>query len=315
MSELERNSGTPAPVSLPTAGRMLQNARRAAGLSLEELATRLKVSVARLQALEEDRFDEWPDMNLVRAVSASVCRHVRLDPTIILALLPKAEKILWSSVGSNSAVGFRARSGLTLRNPSRFANGSLLLLALGIGITALGIYFGPSIQSLFQDFWSRQLQPSASAVPSAIIDPVLPPDAGPTDTRVGSGTAETPVGLPAAQGTVTGSVAAVPSLGISQSVPASALSATSTKAGVGGTSTAPVLTFKARGLTWVAVTDAQGVSVLRKTLVAGETASASGALPLWVVVGRADHTDVLVRGQSLKLEPSAPENVARFKVQ
>ena len=79
-----------------------------------------------------------------------------------------------------------------------------------------------------------------------------------------------------------------------------------------------MLVFKARGLTWVAVTDAKGVSLLRKTLAAGETANAnaaSAALPLWVVVGRADKIDVEVRGQRLKLEPSAPDNVARFKVQ
>ena len=42
-----------AAAALPTAGQMLNNARRAAGLSLEDLAARVKVPVARLQALEE----------------------------------------------------------------------------------------------------------------------------------------------------------------------------------------------------------------------------------------------------------------------
>jgi hypothetical protein len=32
-------------------------------------------------------------------------------------------------------------------------------------------------------------------------------------------------------------------------------------------------------------------------------------------VGRVDHTEVLVRGKTMKLEPTAPDNVARFKVQ
>jgi cytoskeleton protein RodZ len=71
-----------------TAGQLLHNARQAASLSLEELAARVKVPVARLQALEDDRFDSWPDMNVVRAVAAGICRHVRLDPAVVLSRLP-----------------------------------------------------------------------------------------------------------------------------------------------------------------------------------------------------------------------------------
>jgi cytoskeleton protein RodZ len=53
---------------------------------------------------------------------------------------------------------------------------------------------------------------------------------------------------------------------------------------------------------------------LRKTLAAGETASASGALPLSVVVGRADSTVVEVRGKAFDLAPVSRDNVARFEV-
>ena len=77
---------------------------------------------------------------------------------------------------------------------------------------------------------------------------------------------------------------------------------------------ATVLLFKARGNTWVEVTDAKGVVLLRRTLVMAEAAEVSGALPLSVVVGRADHTDVIVRGQAFALDPYIQENVARFKV-
>jgi len=75
-----------------------------------------------------------------------------------------------------------------------------------------------------------------------------------------------------------------------------------------------VLAFKARGTSWVEVTDAQGVVQLRRTLVTGETVGVSGALPLSVVVGRADVTDVMVRGKPFSLETVARENVARFEV-
>lgn len=296
MSESELNPSSTVPVSAPTAGGMLRNARIAAGLSLDDLAARVKVPVSRLQSLEDDRFDEWTDKNLVRALVASVCRHVRIDPAIVLSLLPKAEILVWSSVASDSAVGFKDRGGFNLRSPRGLARLPLALLALGLALVALAIYVGPWLQASFDGVLGRPL-PVAAPAP-APTDPVLPPDAGPTDTRVGAGTADSPSGLPMASGALTEPASSAPASMAVASAPS-----------------APLLVFKARGLTWVGVTDAKGVSLLRKTLAAGETASTSGALPLWVVVGRADLTDVEVRGQALKLEPTAPENVARFKVQ
>jgi len=75
-----------------------------------------------------------------------------------------------------------------------------------------------------------------------------------------------------------------------------------------------LVSFKASGTTWIEVIDAKNTLLLRRTMEAGDTAAASGALPLSVVVGRADLTEVAVRGKALALEPS-PDNVARFKVQ
>ena len=62
------------------------------------------------------------------------------------------------------------------------------------------------------------------------------------------------------------------------------------------------------------VTDAKGAVVLRRTLVAGDVVGATGALPMTAVVGRADTTQVEVRGKLLNLLPLARDNVARFEV-
>ena len=75
-----------------------------------------------------------------------------------------------------------------------------------------------------------------------------------------------------------------------------------------------LVVFKARGPSWVEVADASGVVQLRKTMAAGETASATGAVPLSVVVGRADVTDVVVRGGAFDLVPVTRDNVARFQI-
>ena len=60
--------------------------------------------------------------------------------------------------------------------------------------------------------------------------------------------------------------------------------------------------------------DANGVVQLRRILATGETVGVSGALPLAVVVGRADVTDIQVRGKPFDLAAVSKENVARFEV-
>ena len=54
--------------------------------------------------------------------------------------------------------------------------------------------------------------------------------------------------------------------------------------------------------------------VLRRTLAAGEEVGATGVLPLSAVVGRADATQVQVRGQAFDLTTVSKDNVARFEV-
>jgi cytoskeleton protein RodZ len=75
-----------------------------------------------------------------------------------------------------------------------------------------------------------------------------------------------------------------------------------------------LVVLTAKSASWVEVIDASGTVQLRKTLAAGEAVGASGGLPLVVTVGRADATDVQVRGKSFDLAPITKNNVARFEV-
>jgi cytoskeleton protein RodZ len=75
-----------------------------------------------------------------------------------------------------------------------------------------------------------------------------------------------------------------------------------------------IIVFTAKAPSWVQVTDAKGNAVLRKILAPAEVARVSGALPLTVVVGRADATSVQVKGKPFNLASSTKNNVARFEV-
>jgi len=82
----------------------------------------------------------------------------------------------------------------------------------------------------------------------------------------------------------------------------------------GSGATTGLLIFKARGSSWIEVLDANRVVQVRKTLSDLEVVGVSGALPLSVVVGRADATEVQVRGKPFDLTGIAKNNVARFEV-
>ena len=72
------------------AGALLRAARERQGLHLAALAAQLKVAPRKLEALEADRYDELPDATFVRALAASMCRVLKIDPAPVLERLPQA---------------------------------------------------------------------------------------------------------------------------------------------------------------------------------------------------------------------------------
>jgi cytoskeleton protein RodZ len=80
------------------------------------------------------------------------------------------------------------------------------------------------------------------------------------------------------------------------------------------TASGPIVSFRTKGPSWIQVTDATGATVLRKLMEPGESATASGTLPLSVTVGSVETTEVQVRGKPYNLAPVSKDNVARFEV-
>ncbi|MFA7558784.1 MAG: helix-turn-helix transcriptional regulator, partial [Hydrogenophaga sp.] len=72
----------------------LRRAREEAGLHIVALASALKVPVHKLEALEEGRYDELPDMVFARALASSVCRHLQVDPGPVLDEIPHPDATL-----------------------------------------------------------------------------------------------------------------------------------------------------------------------------------------------------------------------------
>ena len=275
----------PLAEKAPSVGQQLQRARLDLGMSLESLSARLKVSVPRLQAFENNQFEKGHNLHSGRAMVASVARFLGLDAQALLAQLPQPTP-QGPAPGMHEAVGGFAKE--TRRTMLRDAPGPVSpvwWIALVLLLLAGLIYFYPQIAQIAQ--MGQAALTAAAPQPSAPAAPATQPE--PQDAAVQA--------MPAA------SMPEAPALPTALDRGASTLKLAQ-----------PVLVFKARGSTWIEVTDAKGTVLLRRTLAASEAAEVLGDLPLVVVVGRADHTDVWLRGVLFSLETHTQDNVARFKV-
>jgi len=298
MSEETLASAPSASPATETAGQLLRKAREASGLHVAALAVAMKVPVKKLEALESDRFAELPDAVFVRALAASVCRTLKVDPAPILSKLPQSAAPKFEADDRGINMPFRS-PGLFYDNPfMRLLNKPAVLAVMGLLLAALVVAFWPASRSA----------PTEEAPPVALEKPAVPADA-PAPVPVANPQVVTEANPPTAP--VLAPVAEAPAK--AASAPAAVVPApVASSAAVAAVNA--VMTFKATSTAWVRVTDSKGVLRLEKTLGAGESASAGGDLPLSVVVGNVGATAVEVRGQPYALDAFNKNNVARFEV-
>ena len=295
-------------------GTVLRQAREATGLHIAALSASLKVPVKKLEALEDDRFDLLPDAVFVRALASSICRNLKIDPAPILERLPQTGSLQLAHQGRGINTPFRA-SGEGPRHsmwaqvsrPSVLAGLVLVLGALVLVLLPV-LKTGVGINNQRINLTTTNTQPAVSVVAEEVVS------AGASAPR--PVVSSVPL---SSSGAGQASVAAQSSSSSSSSASASALlQASAASAGLASpalpVTTAGTVVFTAKGVSWVEVTDAKGIVVLRRTLNSGEVVAASGALPLAAVVGKADAMQVHIRGNAFDLIAVAKDNVARFEV-
>jgi len=297
-----------------TAGALLRDAREAAGLHIAALAVALKVPVAKLEALEADNFSALPDMVFVRALASSVCRTLKIDPQAVLALLPQGEgpRLSAGDVGLNAPVkGFAGRSSAA---PFKGAGSRSFVWAVGLLLIGAALMmFLP--RGLDADLSALLKQPETTTkipMPTGNVAQEISVAVGAEQRVPSAAPAPAPaagvgVELPAGESIKPAGIASHPI--VLPSVEASAPSSAPAADAPSG-----VLAFKARSESWIQVRDAAGALVLQRNLAPNELVSVSGVLPLAVVIGRADATEVFVRGKPYDIGPVSRENVARFEV-
>ena len=280
-----------------TAGDMLREAREAHGLHLDMVAAALKVTPQKLAALESDDIEALPDPVFARALAASVCRALRIDPAPVLAKLPGAQPagLAEADRTMSKALPSQVRSASPGGRPSRALLTVVVLLLVG----AAALFWLPqSLLDRVGEAVARITNPPAGE--SVEVQPATPAPAAPAGV------------LEPAQPAAPAAAAAAPAA--SASAPASpppVVQAVATPPAAG----TDLIVFVAREDTGVMVSEAGGKSLLRRIVQAGETVGLTGTLPLSVVVGRASGVDVQVRGKPYDRKPlTRCGGVSRFEV-
>ena len=275
------DTATPPASQGSSPGAMLRQLREAAGVDAALVASAMKVSLQKLDALENDRFNELPDLTFARGLASAICRAFGADPAPVLERMPL------------SAPGLRAQSQ-AVNPPFRRVGDTpapmlktslskpLLFVVAALLLGALALWLLPTLPI--------QLTSPASESPvtaEAEREPAVPV-AEPTPP------AEMPAGAASAEQSVA-------------SAPAAAASG-ATASGV------DLLTFVANAETWLTVRDGTGKQLINRALASGETVSLNGEVPLSVTVGRKDAVTVTVRGEPFDHKSLSKTTVSRFQV-
>lgn len=307
---------------MPSAGRKLREARLNAGMHLAVLSVTLKVPVRELEALEADVWDVAKGPVFYRGLASSVCRHLKADPTEILALLPPA-------TGQLEPVRDGLGAGLT---PRQFSLGNdplaksstrkvVWIAALMVVLIAALLWLPGPKQWSWLDTLKASLASDVAFVDSTRLDGVTPNS---VQDALDNGLTTTDVAIPFIEALsegvaadVTPALAAAETLADSPSDASLAASrAVNSQAGSNPQSSTagPEWVFSASDDSWLEVRNAQQAIVWSGIVKSGEAVRIQSPLPVSVVVGRAQAMAVSFRGEPFDLKPHTKVAVARFEV-
>lgn len=300
---IERNSGfhhstlaptgtQPAPLtslgdSVPpsSAGAMLRQLRESAGVDPMLLASAMKVSPQKLEALESDRLDLLPDVTFARGLASAICRAFGADPAPVLERMPVSAPGLRPPAQEINQPFRRAGDRPTPMLAGNFSR-PLLIAVVGLLLGAAALYFLPTLP-IQLGAPAPTNAPATDGVLRESVTPALPvAEPAPTEMPAGAASAEQLAPVPAA----------------SAAAPAAAAT--------GG----ELIQFVAKAETWVTVRDAAGKQLINRTLAAGETVALDGQAPLAVTIGRKEAVDVRVRGEPFDHRALSKTTVSRFQV-
>lgn len=290
---------------LPRVGQQLQSARLAKGLSANDVAKALKLSLRQVEALEADDWPSLPCNTIIRGFVRNYARLLGLDSDRLMAdldrltLPPGAE--LEMTVGT--PVSLPAEGRVDRRDFIRVLSG-LIVLALAVA----AYYFFP------QDLWLSTVSALKSATESAAVKPV-----GSDNVRAADAEPATPPPVASTAVDTSPAIADTASvLAAANALPAATAVVASPEAPPAVATAAigaKVLKFAFAQPSWVEVRDASGKVIFSKRNEAGSARDVEGQPPFALVIGNSAHVTLHYMGQPVDLSKRSKDDVARLTLE
>ena len=300
-------------MSNPSVRLVLRSAREAQKLSVEEVASRLRLSEKQINALEADDFSIFGSAIFARGFIRAYANFLTLDPQPLLdehlRMFPQdqSQSITYKTddIVKSGNFNFLKFTGLAL--------GALCIFAVVIWVA--------------YKIWAYQgnTNPADNVTPAVGIEQnsiseSLPEAALPVAERkatVNDGTIVTEIALPKAADTVDAAPKSEPKTPVDKTKePATSIESTKSEVAkpqaVAPGSVRVKLLFT--GSSWIGVQDKNGKTVFSKLAKAGAEEYVEGLPPLKFHIGNASATQVIFNGETIDLAPNTYNNMARITV-
>ena len=266
----------PDPVeSVLSTGQMLAAARMEYGLSVEDVAIRLRLGVRQIRALEEDDASALPDAMFVRGFIRNYAKLIGRDAEPFLEAYrgpkPAADNQVISLRSANIPI---IKGGKKLWLPYAIASG---MIAVGLGLWTIYMDYMP------HDKPAAVAEKSIVAKPAPVVAPEPEAPVPPPVLATELSAKEVPAPVPAA---------------------ASAPAPVTAK-----------LSISFAEHSWVSVTDHDGHEIFNKNQAAGTQADVEGQPPFNIVVGNVSGVRLSFNDKPVDLANYAKGNVARFTLE
>lgn len=184
--KMEKNPSNPEKESSPQAdkdvaastettqprkpGAILAEARIAAGISEEQIASRLKMSVRQIRSLEADDYEALHGMATARGFVRAYARVLQMDPEPLVATFAEKKK---SPIPAGAPQGKPAEPFVKNREPFRKKRGNsgkiaiLLIIVVGVLVVASNMNFF-SFMNKFRKESAEKVTPAVAPVTPAV---------------------------------------------------------------------------------------------------------------------------------------------------
>ena len=299
-------------------GELLRTAREKAGLSLVDVASRLRMGVKQLRALEQADYAVLPKGIFLRGFVRNYAKEVGVRPEQALSLLEETHQA--ASAISASAVVMPSQQNISVTTLGRefatpHARAFIAVVIFGLVLAVIWYWW-----EYVRPHRAEGGRPKAVAgeqvvsVPIAVLTPAVESISSETPV-VHGGTPAMPALIPADPSSLEPpSVAVPPAVRVTTVAPSDpaemALAAPRPALSAGN----GLLGFTFSGDSWVEVIDGNGKSVLARRFKGGDVEEVVGRAPFSVVVGNAQSTRMAYNGKEIDLVPHTRVSVARVTV-